>query len=287
LLHLGEPPHILFEPDQVGRRSCARNHRQQYDGGDDRAHRYSLTDLRPYSNDTADKRAITIEDLLTMSSALDCNDDDEKSPGNEDNVHAQPNWTAWAVGLPTAVGYSRDASGLGPWRYCTAGAFLLGQVIGRATGVPPDTYLETRLFRPLDIESSEWAYSPAHETMTGGGLRLRSRDLAKIAWMVADGGRWQGRHIVPTAWIDAMLMVRRQAYGDANYGYLAWQRTCTTPCGPLAGWYMAGNGGNAILMLPERHSAIVVTRQNYNTRGMHQQAVDLLQRYVLPALPCR
>jgi hypothetical protein len=30
----------------------------------------------------------------------------------------------------------------------------------------------------------------------------------------------------------------------------------------------------------------VVTRTNYNSRGMHQQTTDLLERYVLPALPC-
>jgi CubicO group peptidase (beta-lactamase class C family) len=105
--------------------------------------------------------------------------------------------------------------------------------------------------------------------------------------MVTDGGRWQGRQIVPHAWIDAMLTMRRQAYFDANYGYLVWQRTYVTPCGTLVGWHMAGNGGNAILMLPDQRTAIVVTRENYNTRGMHQQTVDLLQRYVFPALPCR
>lgn len=56
--------------------------------------------------------------------------------------------------------------------------------------------------------------------------------------------------------------------------------------GPKSGWYMAGNGGNAIVMFRELHTAVVVTRTTYNTRGMHQQTIDLLQRYVLPAVPC-
>src|SRR5438270_573311 len=91
-----------------------------------------LGDLRPFAHDTPQKEAITIEDMLTMSSALDCNDDNDKSPGNEDNMHPQPNWSRWAVDLPTMPGYRRDESGYGPWRYCTTNAFLLGQVVQRA-----------------------------------------------------------------------------------------------------------------------------------------------------------
>ncbi|HEV3193919.1 MAG TPA: hypothetical protein VGY54_25615, partial [Polyangiaceae bacterium] len=65
-----------------------------------------------------------------------------------------------------------------------------------------------------------------------------------------------------------------------------WQRDYATPCGRLQGWYMAGNGGNAIVILRDLRTAIVVTRMNYNSRGMHEETVGLLERYVLPALPC-
>ena len=245
-----------------------------------------LGDLKPFRSDGPDKAAITIEDLLTMSSALDCNDDDDKSPGNEDNMHAQADWSRWAVDLPTMNGYRRDANGLGPWRYCTAGAFLLGQVLQRATRTQADRYIEKRILTPLGISKREWPYSPSGETMTGGGLRLRSRDLAKIADMLIDRGRWKSEQVIPAAWVESALSVHRKAYSDANYGYLFWQRDYGTACGPVSGWYMAGNGGNAIVMLGGLHAAVVVTRMNYNSRGMHQQTVDLLERYVLPALPC-
>jgi CubicO group peptidase (beta-lactamase class C family) len=246
-----------------------------------------LSDLRPFRSDGPVKEAITIEDLLTMSSALDCNDDDDKSPGSEDNMHPQANWSRWAVDLPTMEDYRRDAAGLGPWRYCTTGSFLLGQILQRASGQRADRYIGSRILQPLGITRWEWPYSPSDEPMTGGGLRLRSRDLAKIAAMIFDGGRWNGKRIVPEAWIDASLSIHRQAYADANYGYFFWQRDYETPCGPLPGWYMAGNGGNAIVILRPLRTAIVVTRTNYSTRGMHQQTTDLLQRYVLRALSCK
>src|SRR5437588_7122004 len=147
-----------------------------------------LGDLRPFAHDTREKESITIEDMLTMSSALDCNDDDDSSPGNEDNMHPQPNWSRWAVDLPTVPGYRRDESGYGPWRYCTTNAFLLGQIVQRAVKDRVDGYIEARLLRPLGITAWHLSTSPSGEVMTGGGLELRSRDLAAIAWMLVDGG---------------------------------------------------------------------------------------------------
>jgi CubicO group peptidase (beta-lactamase class C family) len=246
-----------------------------------------LADLKPFRNDTPDKEAITVADLLSMSSALDCNDNDDASPGNEDKMHQQPNWTRWAVDLPTMTGYARDASGQGPWRYCTANAVLAGQVIQRATRQPVDAFIAARLLTPLGIGAWEWPRSPAGEVMTGGGLRLRSRDLAKIAWMMADNGKWNGRQIIPASWIDEMLTVRRASRPDQNYGYFIFEGAYRTPCGPTPVWYMAGNGGSQILILRNLGAAVVVTRTNFNVRGTSLQTVDLLEKYVLPALPCR
>ena len=245
-----------------------------------------LSEFKPFGNDTADKQAITLEDMMTMSSALDCDDNVDASPGNENNMHPQANWTRWAADLPTMPNYARDASGLGPWRYCTANAFLVGQVVQRATHVPADKYIEAKLLRPLGIERQNWSYSPAHETMTGGGLELTSRDLAKIAWMVTDHGRWQGRQIVPADWIDAMLTVRRTSRPDQNYGYFVFEGAYMTACGPTSAWYMAGNGGSQIVILRELRAAVVVTRMNYNVPGTSLQTAELLEKYVLPSLPC-
>lgn len=245
-----------------------------------------LADLRPFQNDTPEKNAITLEDMMTMSSALDCDDNDDNSPGNEDKMHPQPNWARWAADLPTMPGYSRDASNLGPWRYCTANAFLVGQVVQRASHTPVDRYIEKKVLRPLSIEKWNWSYSPAREIMTGGGLELRSRDLAKLGWMLVNDGRWKNRQVVEKNWIDTALTVRRASRPDQNYGYFIFEGSYKTTCGPHPIWYMAGTGGNQILLLRDLHAAIVVTRQAYNMHGSSLQTQDLLEKYVVPALYC-
>ena len=246
-----------------------------------------LRDKAPFANDGPSKQAITIKDLMTMSSALACNDDDDKSPGNEDRMHEQQDWTRWAVDLPTRADYKRDEKGLGSWAYCTTGAVLGGQIVQRAVHEPVDVYIERRILKPLGISRFEWPRSPSNEVMTGGGLKLTSRDLGKIAWMVTDHGRWRGKQILPASFVDDMTTIHRTAYGDHGYGYFYWQFNYQSPCGKQSGWYMAGNGGNAIVSFRGLDAAVVVTRQNYNTRGMHLQTQALLERFVLPLLCAR
>lgn len=245
-----------------------------------------LADLKPFKNDTPAKEEITLGDLMSMTSALDCNDNDDNSPGNEDKMHEQPSWARWGVDLPTYADYARDASGFGAWRYCTINAVLAGQVIQRATRVPIDLYIERRLFAPLGITRWDWPKSPTGEIMTGGGVRLTARDIGKIAAMMADDGRWRGREVLPKSWIDTMLTVRRASRPDQNYGYFIFQGNYKTACGAIPAWYMAGNGGSQIVILRKLHAAIVVARAAYNVRGTSYQTVDLIEKYVLPSLPC-
>jgi CubicO group peptidase (beta-lactamase class C family) len=247
-----------------------------------------LKHMAPFANDSPLKQQITIADFLTMSSALDCDDNDENSPGNEENMYPKQAWTRFVVDLPTKAGWQRDASGRGPWAYCTVGTFLLGQILQSATGEPVDKFIESRLLDPLGAGPRNWDRSPTGEVMTCGCLDLTTRDLAKLGWMVTDNGRWRGKQIVPRHWIASALTVHRNSsFEPLTYGYQYWHRPYTTACGPLEVWFMSGNGGNNVISIPSRKAAIVITRTAYNTRGMHQQTAELVEKYALAALPCR
>jgi CubicO group peptidase (beta-lactamase class C family) len=39
------------------------------------------------------------------------------------------------------------------------------------------------------------------DPIAGWGLRMRPRDIAKVGQVILDHGRWQGKQIVPEAWI--------------------------------------------------------------------------------------
>jgi len=235
----------------------------------------AFADQQPIAHDGPGKQAITVEDLLTMSSALDCDDNQDASPGNEENMYPQPRWLRWAVDLPM-----RTVPGDSPWAYCTAGSFLLGQVLERRVPGGLEAYAKRRLFEPLGIGPWQWHHSPSGETMSGGGLRLRTRDWAALMQMLAR----QGRPVLAPAQVEALLSVKRTTPFGMDYGELFWRRDYTLACGRFSAWMMSGNGGNHVLMLPVLDAVVVLTRTHYNQRGMHQQSWDfttgLLDRHL-------
>ena len=235
------------------------------------------------------KDTITVEDLLTMSSALACDDDDAGSVGNERNMYPRDSWVRWAVDLPVATDYARDATGRGPWRYCTAGTLLLGQVLEQVAGQPADRFIAQELLSPLGITRWEFRRSPSGEVMTGGMLRLRTRDLATIAWMTRARGQHGGAQVVPAAFIDAAFTRHRLAFRKQaeSYGYLFWHRAHVTPCGTIDAWFMSGNGGNFVGVFAQLDAVVVITRTHFDRgRIMHDQTARLLDQEILPAL-CR
>jgi CubicO group peptidase (beta-lactamase class C family) len=245
-----------------------------------------LPQLAPLQNDGELKQNVTLMDLLTMSSALDCNDFDERNVGNEENMYPLTNWARWVADLPVKAGYSRAPSGRGPFSYCTGGILLLGQIVQRAAGKPLDQYFDQRLFLPLGIRERQWVRSPSGEFQTGGGLGLRSRDLLKLGVLLLDEGQWLGHQIVPAAWVRKMQTLSNIVNEQQGYGMLLWQRQYDSPCGAINGWYMSGNGGNAVVSVPLKNLVAVVTRTHYNKRGMHDETARLLEKHVFAALPC-
>jgi len=244
----------------------------------------AFADQQPIAHDGPAKQAITVEDLLTMSSALDCDDNQDASPGNEENMYPQPRWLRWAVDLPT-----RTMPGDSPWAYCTAGSFLLGQLLERRVPGGLEAYARRRLFEPLGIGPWQWHHSPSGEPMSGGGLRLRTRDWAALMQLLLQKGRWQGKSVLAPEQVQMLLTVRRTTPFGLDYGELFWRRDYELSCGRFSGWSMSGNGGNHIVMLPALDAVVALTRTHYNQRGMHPQSWDftaaLLERHVCASSP--
>jgi CubicO group peptidase (beta-lactamase class C family) len=156
-------------------------------------------------------------------------------------------------------------------------------VLQKATGLRTDRYAQDKLFGPLGITDALWVFSPLNIPQTGGGLRLTSRDLMKIAQLYLNGGTWQGTRIVDEAWVRASTQPHAQIDDETEYGYLWWLKTFKSAGKSYPAFFMSGNGGNKIAVFPGLDMAVVITSTNYNTHGMHEQTEKLLTDYILAA----
>ncbi len=247
---------------------------------------------RSLQNPDPRKEKITVEDLLTMSSPLECDDWNDASRGNEERMYLIEDWGQFILDLPIRgrmkTGEKEEPPKYGRYfSYCTGGVFLLSEVIGKAAGMRTDRYAQQKLFGPLGIvpEKVTWVYSPLGIPQTGGGLRLTSPDLLKVAQLYLDGGKWKGKQLVNAAWVKASTTPHATISDHQEYGYLWWLQSF----GPAEGkkypaFFMTGNGGNKVLAFPSLDLAVVITSTNFNTKGMHEQTEKLLSEYILAAV---
>jgi CubicO group peptidase (beta-lactamase class C family) len=244
---------------------------------------------RKMQNPDPRKDKITVEDFLTMSSPLECDDWNDASRGNEERMYVIEDWAQFILDLPVRgrmhVGEQADPPKYGRnFSYCTGGVFTLSEVLQKATGQHTDRYAQDKLFGPLGIADAQWVYSPLGVPQTAGGLRLTSRDLLKIAELYRNDGTWQGRTIVDAAWVKTSTQPHAQIDDQTEYGYLWWLKTFQSGGKGYPAFFMSGNGGNKVAVFPGLDMAVVITSTNYGTRGMHEQTEKLLTDYILAAV---
>ncbi len=217
---------------------------------------------------SANLRAMRIHDLLRMSTGHQTEAQLGLSPSG-----ANEPWTKIFLAHP--VPFTPGTHFL----YNTPATYMLSAIVQKVTGQTVLDYLEPRLWQPLGIEKPTWDTSPQGIDAGGYGLRLHTEDIAKFGQMLLQKGMFDGRQVVPAAWVEAATALQTANGGDPNsdwnqgYGYQFWRTRHHAFRGD-------GAFGQYCIVLPDQDAVLVITSGVRDMGAVMNLAWDRL----LPAL---
>lgn len=155
-------------------------------------------------------RSATVSHLLSMQSGVKF---------NEAGVVTEAKWSEafFASSLSAAPGTT--------FHYNSMNSYILACILHRVTGEGLVEYLMPRLFAPLHIERPLWQIGPEGVECGGWGLFLTDDSWGKLALMLSEAGRFEGKQILPEDYVRDMLSAHAktpESLGDFNYGYHIW-----------------------------------------------------------------
>lgn len=219
---------------------------------------------RTMANVDANKRAMTVEDLLTMRSGLDCIVRSTEVTLFE--MVRTPDWVQFTLDLPMA-----EEPGA-RFVYCSSGVHLLSAIVQQASGMSALDFAQKHLFGPLGISDVAWP-SVQGINFGWGDLRITPHAMAKLGYLYLNEGLWEGQQVLSSEWVAAATSVPEGASFGGNYGYLWWLSS---------GFYSArGRGGQMIYVVPDQDMVVVLTGGG----GGREDGVtqELLTSYIIPA----
>jgi len=221
----------------------------------------------------AAKRAITIEDLLTMRAGLE-----GTSNRNYGAWVQSRNWVRFVL--------SRDMLEPpgGRMEYSTGSTHLLSAILTKATSKNTWQFAQETLARPLGFSLAPWMRDPQGIYFGGNEMVMTPKQMLAFGELYRNKGRLGDRQIVPEAWVTESFRPRtRSRFNDQGYGYGWWSRE-------FAGYetfFAWGYGGQYIFVVPELDLVVVTTSSTAvgEERRSHRRTIfDLLEQSILPAI---
>lgn len=167
---------------------------------------------------------VTIRQLMTMTSGVKWNEDYTDPTSDVVRFSSAP----IDPGMDATVSYMRKMPREAPpgtkWVYKTGETHLLGVLVSSATKQTLATYLSAKIWAPYGMEQSAvWVTDRRNHELAGCCLQAGLRDFARFGQFVLDGGRIDGRVIVPDGWFAAATRSQiATTYPGWGYGYQWW-----------------------------------------------------------------
>jgi CubicO group peptidase (beta-lactamase class C family) len=208
-------------------------------------------DRHSFANLDDRKEAITVQCLLDMTSGIAWTEPLYGMPYSALEMERSPDWVKFVLDRPMS-----SAPGDG-FNYNSGNPHVLSAILTKLTGMSALEYARVKLFGPLGITDVFWAHDPQGISIGGYGLYLEPRDMAKLGYLYLRNGTWEGKQLLPLAWIDEIAHARVNMQvalePELRYSNLFWAL-------PDKHVYMAvGHNGQRIMVFPDLDVVAVTT----------------------------
>ena len=171
------------------------------------------------------------------------------------------------------------------FKYDTGATYMLSAIVQKVTGQSLHQFLRPRIFDPLGIHGEDWETDPLGINTGGYGLRIKTEDIAKFGQLFLQKGKWNGKQLVPSQWIDEATKTQIASNSSnpsrpkeeddwaQGYGYQFWR------CRP-GGYRADGAFGQFSMVMPDYDAVIAITGESFSM----QKSMDLVWSFILPAM---
>jgi CubicO group peptidase (beta-lactamase class C family) len=170
--------------------------------------------------------------------------------------------------------------------YDTAATVILNTIVERIAGVPFLTSMRERLLDPIGASKDIWCVQTPEGTSWGGsGVICTLRDMAKLAYVCMNNGRWGEQQLISEQYVrEATSKQIDNALSERpGYGYQIWVE-------PGGGFAFRGMGSQFAFCFPEQRFlfACIADTQGSAHGGLYlEQAYreEILDKLMLSPLP--
>lgn len=237
---------------------------------------------------TEEKKHITIENLLTMTSGLDWNEwgaAHGTAANDIDRLYFECEDPIVCVLERPMVAVPGEK-----FTYNGGGMVILAEMLKNASGLTIDEFSLRYLFSPLGVDSTGWWQFDNGMIDAANTLYIQPRAMLKFGITYLNKGVWKGNRIIDERWVEKSAEIYKnnkkikvpiEDSGKSGYGYTWWQNELPLNRGKTKMFRANGWGGQAIMVFPELDMVLVFTGGNYPTNS---KLFSLVEDYILEAI---
>lgn len=212
------------------------------------------------------KKAITISDILKMSSGLEWH---EVQPPIPDPKNSIVQMVAAKDQASFVFNQKMDTLPNAQFQYNSGHSEILDKIILASTGKTTPLYAKEKLFAPLGIKDFYWkdgsftekSSNDIHYNKKEISLNLKPVDMLKLGMLILNKGKWNNQQLIDTVWLNKTFGEYFISGTEVNYGY-QWY-ICNYPSGFIV-YNTAGGGDQYINVIPALNMVVVTTGRNFS-----------------------